>query len=123
MLRYSPVPLCERHHVFDTGAHRVHIGDCSGDTSSGINVSQRGIFPAGDKDRKILVSSGYHPTVVGINFIKFLQPAFSQNLEKKLMWKTTFAFLRRGDPFVDYDALDTPNRFLFRNTSVGNAVE
>ena len=100
----------------------MHIGDRSSDAAGGINISQRGIFPAGHKNRQVLVRGGDHPAVSGIDLVKFLEPTFFQNLEKKFVRESALFFLPGGDPFVYDHSLNSADGFLFRNARVGDPI-
>src|SRR4029434_8121710 len=50
-------------------------------------VMQRGICPAGREQRKILVSSGDHPTIGWIDLVKLFEAALTQDFVKELVGK------------------------------------
>src|SRR5437899_11363250 len=101
----------------------MNLCDCSRDAARRVNISKSRIFPAGYNDRKGLVRGGDHPTVARVDLVKLLKPAFFENLEKELVRKTAFLFLRRGNPFIDDHSLDPANGFLFRDTGVGDSIQ
>ena len=101
----------------------MNIRNVTGHAASGVNVSKRRIFPARYNHRQIFVRRRHHPTVGRIDLVKLFQPAFAQDLEKKLVRKLSLLVFRGHDPFIDHDPLDAANRFLFRNARVGDAVK
>ncbi len=122
-LRFAPIPVNQLHHVFDAGADGVDVANVAGDATRSINISERGILPAGNEHRQILVRRRHHPTVGRIDLVKFFEVAFTQNLEKKFVWKFSLLIFRGPNPFIDHDPFDPTHRFLFRNASVGYAIE
>src|SRR5439155_19861837 len=89
----------------------------------GVNISQGRIFPARNKHWKFLWRRGDNPAVARINLIKFLEPAFPQNLEEEFVRETALFFFRSGDPFVYDRSLDSANGFLFRDAGFGHPIQ
>src|SRR5207247_9105137 len=85
IIRRLAIPIRKLDHVFDPGADRLYILNRPGDATGGVNISQGGVFPAGHKQRKILVRSGNHPTVRGIDLVKLFQPALTENVVTQLV--------------------------------------
>src|SRR5262245_41050023 len=69
------VPACQLHHVFDPGTHREHVADFPGNVARRVNVPQRRILPARDKDGQVSFRCGDHPTIGRINLVELLEPA------------------------------------------------
>src|SRR6266513_2614434 len=73
ILDSAEIPLPEFDHIFYSGAHRMHVGDCSRDAACGVDISERRILPSRDEHRKVLLRSGHDPAVRRVNLIKLRQ--------------------------------------------------
>ena len=116
------IPVRERDHVFDPGAHGVDIFHVPFDAVGGIHVAECRIFPAGHKHRKILLFGREEPTVFRINLEAGLQFLGIQNAPEKLVREKPLATRVGVHPFLEDHILDPPHRLHFRDARVGHTV-
>src|ERR1051325_3898174 len=60
---------------------------------------------------------------MGSRFVELFEAALAQDVVKEFVREFSIVVLRSGYPFIEHHSLDTPHRFLFWNTGVGNAIE
>ena len=122
LLRGLRIPLRQPRHVFDSGAHRVHVLDFTRHAAARIHIAQRRILPARDDNRQVLLTRGQHPRILRIDLVALLQFSAAQNLVHELMREIPLTRLVRFRPLVRDHRLDTAHRFHLRDTRVRHAI-
>ena len=113
----------ELDHVFDAGAHGVHVFHFAANHLRGEHIAERGILPARHEHRRLPFRRRHHPAIFRIDLVEPLQLAGEQHAIEKFVGEEALAGAVGRIPLLDDDALDAAHGFLFGNAGVGDAIE